>query len=177
MRRQLTPREWMLLGVLLVIAAVSGYVLLFYMPMTEARDNALAETEMCNIQLEAAQLRLEEKHRMEQELEEIFAQDSHPLSLAQYDNLQPVMMELHMVLSAAEDYALSFGTVNAEDSIVRRSISLSFTTGSYEAAKGILQQLHDSAYRCMVDNVSLALGRGGGGSVTVNSSIVFFEYQ
>lgn len=177
MKRKLTAREWILLGVLAVLAAVSGYVMLFYMPVTTQRDNAINEAELCRLELEAAQLRLEEKHRMERELEEIFAQSEDPLSLAPYDNLQPVMMELNAILDGAEDYSLSFGTVDTEEPIVRRSISMTYTAGSYAAARDILQQLHDSAYRCMLDSVGISVGQEGNGSVTVDSTIVFFEYQ
>lgn len=177
MKRKLTAREWILLGVLAVLAAVSGYVMLFYMPVTTQRDNAINEAELCRLELEAAQLRLEEKRRMERELEEIFAQSEDPLSLAPYDNLQPVMMELNAILDGAEDYSLSFGTVDTEEPIVRRSISMTYTTGSYAAARDILQRLHDSAYRCMLDSVGISVGQEGNGSVTVDSTIVFFEYQ
>lgn len=177
MRRKLTVREWVLLGVLALLVGVSGYVMLFYMPVTAQRDSALGEAEVCQLELEAVQLRLEEKRRMERELEEIFSQSEEPLGLAPYDNLQPVMMELHTILNGAEDYSLSFGTVDTEEPIVRRSISLSYTAGSYAAAREILQRLHDSAYRCMLDSVSVSVGQEGDGLVSVDSTIVFFEYQ
>lgn len=177
MKRKLTAREWILLGVLAVIVVVSGYVMLFYLPVTSARDSALAETETCKLELEAVQLRLTEKQRMERELEEIFAREEAPLSLAAYDNLQPVMMELHAVLDGTEDYSLSFGTVDASQSIVRREISLSFTCGSYDAAKAVLQKLHNSMYRCMLNNITVSLGRASDNAVSVSGSVVFFEYQ
>lgn len=177
MKRKMTAREWMLLGVLAVLVLASGYVMLFYLPVTSARDSALSEAETCRLELEAAQLRLEEKRRMERELEEIFAQPGEPLSLAPYDNLQPVMVELHSILGGTEDYSLSFGTVDTEETIVRRGISLTYSTGSYAAAKDILQRLHDSAYRCMLDSVSVSAGQDESSSVSVNSTIVFFEYQ
>lgn len=177
MRRKLTVREWVLLGVLALLVGVSGYVMLFYMPVIAQRDSALGEAEVCQLELEAVQLRLEEKRRMERELEEIFSQPEEPLGLAPYDNLQPVMMELHTILNGAEDYSLSFGTVDTEEPIVRRSISLSYTAGSYAAAREILQRLHDSAYRCMLDSVSVSVGQEGDGLVSVDSTIVFFEYQ
>lgn len=176
MKRKLTAREWVLLGVLAVISVVSGYVMLFYLPVTAARDSALAEAENCKLELEAVQLRLTEKQRMERELEEIFTQEKAPVSLAAYDNLQPVMVELHTVLNGAEDYSLSFGTVDASQSIVRREISLSFTCGSYHAAKAVLQKLHDSMYRCMLNDITVSVEQTGG-LATVNGSVVFFEYQ
>ena len=140
MHRKLTVREWILLGLLAVIALVSGYVMLFCMPMTARRDTALSETELCRVELEAARLKVEEKRRMERELEALFADGAEPVAIADYDNLQPVMFELHTILSGAEDYSLSFGTVDTSQSIVRRSISLSFTSRSYESARDILEQ-------------------------------------
>lgn len=176
MKRSLSAREWILLGLLAVIALVSGYIMLFYSPMTLRRDNAREEAELSRMQLEAANVRLEEKRRMERELEELFARESEPARMADYDNLQPVMLELNTILDGTEDYSLSFGTVDTSDSIVRRTISISFSAGSYQAAKGVLQQLHDSSYRCMLDSLSLNLDSGGSG-VSVSGNIVFFEYQ
>jgi len=167
----------MLLGLLGVILAASGYMMLFYMPMTSERDRCLGEAESCRTEIEAARLRLEEKRRMERELEELFSKDVPPLSIADYDNLQPVMFELNSILGPTQDYSLSFSTVDASQTIVRRSISLSFSAGSYDAAKAVLQKLHDSAYRCMLDSVSLNLDQGDGGAASVNGTIVFFEYQ
>ena len=177
MKRSLTAREWILLGLLGVVALVSGYVMLFYMPMTARRDAAREETELCRLQAEAAQARLEEKRRMERELEELFAGEGEPVRLADYDNLQPVMLELNTVLSETEDYSLSFGTVDTSRTIVRRSISLTFTSGSYEEAKSVLQQLNDSAFRCMLSDLSISLGQTGEGLVSVSGTIVFFEYK
>ena len=177
MKRSLTAREWILLGLLGVVALVSGYVMLFYMPMTARRDAAREETELCRLQAEAAQVRAEDKRRMERELEEIFAANPNPVSIAPYDNLKPVMFELNAILQSTPEYSLSFGTVDTEETIIRRQIMLSYTSGSYEAAKVVLRQLHDSAYRCMLDDVSISIGEGDDGNVSVSASLVFFEYQ
>ena len=177
MRRQLTTREWMLLALLGVLLLVSGYMLLFYMPQTAERDRCLGEAASCRTEIEAAQLRLEEKRRMERELEALFSAGEPPRSIADYDNLQPVMFELNSILASTQDYSLSFSTVDASQAIVRRSISMSFTTGTYESAKAVLQQLHDSAFRCMLDSVNVNVGQGERNAVSVNGTIVFFEYQ
>lgn len=176
MRRQLTPREWILLGVLGVLVLISGYLLLFYMPMTEERDRCIGEAEACRMETEAAQVRLDEKHRMERELEELFSAEVPPLSIPDYDNLQPVMFELNSILAGTESYTLTFGTVDTSSSIIRRSISMTFNAVSYESARQVLQQLHDSGYRCMLDSVNISLGSDGG-LVSVSGNIVFFEYQ
>lgn len=176
MRRQLTTREWMLLGVLGVILVISGYILLFYNPMTTERDRCISETESCKMQIEAAQVRLDEKHRMERELKELFSSDVPPLSIPDFDNLQPVMFELNSILAGAHDYKLSFSSVDSSQTIIRRQISMNFTTGSYDSAKAVLQQLHDSNYRCLLDGVNINIGDERG-AVAVSGTIVFFEYQ
>ena len=175
MRRQLTAREWMLLGVLGALVLIFGYFLLFYMPTTSQRDRCLSEAESCRMETEAARIRLDEKHRMERELEELFAAETPPLSIPDYDNLQRVMFALNAILASTQDYSLSFGTVDTSQAIVRRNISMSFTAGSYAFAKDVLRQLHDSDYRCMLDGVSIGLGNAG--AVSVSGNIVFFEYQ
>lgn len=175
MKRQLTAREKILLALLGVILVVCAYYLLFYTPMTAERERCISEAETCRMQTEAAGLRLEEKRRMERELDVIFSAETPPLGIADYDNLKPVMFELNTILAGAGDYSLSFGTVDASQTIVRRSISMSFNTAGYESARAILQQLHDSAYRCMLDGLNLQLDQESG--VSVNGTIVFFEYQ
>ena len=54
---------------------------------------------------------------------------------------------------------------------------MAFTTGTYESAKAVLQRLHDSAFRCMLESVAITIGQGERDAVSVSGSIVFFEYQ
>lgn len=179
MSRKLSPREWMLLGVLFILVVVAGYIVLFYTPTTNARDAALAETETTRDQMAAAQIRLAEKQRMERELDELFSQNQNPLALADYNNLQPVIVELDTILGSTQDYKLSFATVDDTQSVIRREISVNFTCSSYAMAKAALQRLHDSSYRCMLNDVNISNERNGGSnsSVKVNGSIVYFECQ
>lgn len=177
MKRQLSARELILLGLLLVLVLVGGYLLLFYMPMNAELERLGQETASCQEQLAAAQLRTAEKHRMERELEAIFAADPEPVGIAPYDNLQSVMFELNGILQSTPEYTLSFGTVDTEQAIVRRRIALTFTSATYEGAKRVLGQLHDSAYRCMLDDLQIVLGAEDGEQVSVSASLVFFEYQ
>ena len=176
MKRRMTVRELVLLGILAVILLTSCYVMLFYLPVTAELERLANEIELCRTQLTAAQQRAEEKQRMERELEELLSQPEPPLEMPAYDNLQQVMFELNAILASTEEYALSFGTVDAGESIVHRRISLSFTSGSYDQAKAVLQQLHDSMYRCMLDDLRLSLPSGQRDGVTVSGSIVFFEH-
>ena len=40
-----------------------------------------------------------------------------------------------------------------------------------------MQQLNDSAFRCMLSDLSISLGQTGEGLVSVSGTIVFFEYK
>lgn len=177
MKRRLTVRECVLLALLGVILAVCGYVTLFYLPQTAERDRCLTEAEAVREQTETARVRLEEKRRMERELEEWLSAETPPLAAADYDNLKAVMTELDSILALTKEYKLSFSTSDGSRSIIRRSISMTFTAGSYQDAKTVLQRVHDSGFRCMLENVNLSLAEGTEGPVTVSGTIVFFEYQ
>lgn len=177
MRRQLTVREGVLLALLGVILVICGYVLLFYMPQTAERDRCLKEAESIQAQIQTVRLRLEEKNRMEQELEELFSSDTPPLGIADYDNLKPIMVELDSILALTAEFQLTFSTEEISQFIVRRNIAVAFTADSYERAKTVLQQIHDSGYRCMLESVRLNFGESASDPVKVKGTLVFFEYQ
>ena len=200
MRRRLTAREVTLLIILLVLLLFAAYYLLFYVPTQQKMDDLqgqIAETESI---IEAEQARLARKQAMEKELEEVFAGDPDPVSMAPFDNSRNVMHQLNSILSAASDYSLNFSNASPGEGgdFVRRDISMNFTCPNYAAARSILQQLHDSQYRCMLDSVSVTERESGGTTgpswlydddqeenaktpeddieVDVTATIVFFEY-
>lgn len=176
MKRRLTSREMVLLGILVVLMVISAYILWFYTPVTERIEGYKAYIADTEDELLLVQARVEEKRHMEHVLEEIFSGNEAPLSIAPYDNLKQVMFELNGILSRTQDYTLNFGTVDTEESIVRRSISMHFSAGDYASAQAVLQALHDSQYRCMLDDVTISM-EDAGEPVSVDAVIVFFEYQ
>lgn len=180
MKRRLTAREVYLLVMLLILAMTGGYFTLFYLPMKDELERLKQEKISCEEQIEPATLKVEDKNRMKRELEEIFAENPEPLGLSPYDNQKPVMRELNNILKSADSYNLSFSTVDSvnEDGIVRRRISMGFTSSNYDTAKEVLQKLHDSDYRCMLDDLNVSLGANNGEeTVSVNVTLVFFEYK
>lgn len=177
MKRKLTTREWMLLGVFAILAIGCAYIMLFYNPTTSARDTALAEAESCREQTQAAKVRLEEKQRMERELDEIFAGDSEPTRLEDYDNLQQVMMDLRLILEDTNGFDLNFSTVDASQKLVRREINIDFDCANYDKVKSVLYKLYNISYRCMLNNVNITLGDTKEDKAHMKGSIVFFELQ
>lgn len=177
MKRRLSSRELALLYILFVLVLISGYYILFYTPMTEektALETQIVQTQELILQ---EQVRVAQKESMEQELERIFAENDNPVSIAPYDNLQPVMFELNSILGETEEYSLNFETVDTQQQIVRRSISLRYQSPDYDAARQVLQKLHDSDFRCMLDGLNISIGEGEQAAVSVSATIVFFEYQ
>lgn len=173
--RKLSIRERVLLLLLAVLAAVSGYVLLFYLPTTqrlEALNTQIAQSQELAAQLDA---RLAEQQQMERELEQFAAQGSPVPYMPAYDNLQAVMVELHTILADCQEYSLSFQGKQGEDNVFYREVSIPFTCGSYEQAREILQKLHDSTLRGLLGNVQFSQQENG--TISVFATITFLEYQ
>lgn len=177
MKRQLSGREVVLLAILLIIIVAGGYIFLYYTPMKDEAARLEADRISCEEQLVPALARIEEKKRMEQELK-ILEADPDSRELAPYDNQKAVMIELNAILQTTSQYSLSFSTVGTgkSDSLICRRISLNFTADSYDMAKQVLDDLHASMFRCMLDDLSISLGEGGN-LASVAVTMVYFEYQ
>ena len=173
--RKLSLRERVLLVLLAILAVVSGYVLLFYLPTTQRMESLhaqIAQAQELEAQLGA---RLATQQQMEQELEQLSAQGAQAPYMPAYDNLQAVMVELNTILASCQEYSISFQGEQGEDPVFYRRVSIPFTCGSYEQAREILQKLHDSALRGLLGDLQLSQQENG--TVTVSATITFFEYQ
>lgn len=175
--RRLSARERLLLLILCLLLAGSAYLYLFYMPMAAKRAELEAGILAAEDGLLECQIKTEKKTRMRQELQALFAGEKEPAEMASYDNLQAVMFELNRILKESEEYDLNFNVVDTGEALVRRSISLRFSSRDYAAAERILKNLHDGAYRCMLDDLELRQERPEDPRVNVSATIVFFEYQ
>lgn len=175
--RRLSVRERVLLAVLFILALVSGYIFLLYMPMMERLDTLNEQIAQGEDLLLESQIKVERQNRMQKELDEILAADDEPVSMAAYDNIHAVMFELNSILEQTEEYSLNFSTVDMGDPVIRRPISLRFRSADYAAAQTVLQQLHDSKYRCMLDSLDIGLEKRDEANVIVSATIVFLEYM
>lgn len=173
--RKLSTRERVLLLLLAVIAIVSGYILLFYLPTTqriESLNAQITQSQELVVQLDA---KLASQQQMENKLEQLSAQDAQVPYMPAYDNIQAVMTELHTILAGCQEYSLSFQSEQGEDHVFYRRVSIPFTCSSYEQAQEILQKLHDSTLRGLLEDVQISLQEDG--TVKASATIIFFEYQ
>ena len=173
--RKLTIRERVLLVILALMALVCGYVFLFHLPLEERTAALNARISESQSLLEQTQVTAARQQQMESALEQLYSADPAPKEMPDYDNIQAVMVELNRILADSREYSLRFTSAEGEDRVLERQVTLPFTCADYAAAKGILQELHDSPLRCQLEDVSISQGEDGAVQVTV--SLVFFEYQ
>lgn len=173
--KKLSLRERVLLVCLAIIAAVSAYVLLFQMPSARRAEELEARIAQGGEVVALLEAKLAEQRRMEGELATLADRDDAPAVMPDYDNTQAVMLELHRILAGCREYALSFGTVQAqEDGVVRRQVTIPFTCADYASARAVLEDLHDSDLRCLMEDVSFSQAEDGTVKVTV--TMTFLEY-
>lgn len=173
--RKLTTREQVLLVCLAVVAVVSGYILLFHLPITqqmESLQNQIVQSEELNTQL---QNKLTQQWQMKTTLEQLSEQENQPHYMPAYDNLQAVMVELNSILTASQEYSLTFQTEQGEDNILRRNVTIPFACGSYAQTHEILRRLHDGPLRNFLSDLQMTQDQNG----TIKTTVVltFFEYQ
>lgn len=170
--RKLSIRERVLLVCLGVVAAISGYILLFHLPMeqrVQSLQTQIDQGEQLQQQLEA---KLTEQQQMQRTLQQLEAEGTTPMPL--YDNLQAVMVELHNILSGCREYALSFQGEQTEENVFCRTVTAPFVCEDYTAARAVLQDLYDSELRSALQDIQFS--QEDDGSVKVTVSVAFYEY-
>lgn len=173
--RKLTTRENVLLVCLAVVVVVSGYILLFHLPITqqiESLQSQIVQGEELNAHL---QDKLTQQWQMQTTLQQLSDQENHLHYMPAYDNLQAVMVELNSILTASQEYSLSFQTEQGEGNILRRNVTIPFACDSYAQTHKILQRLHDGPLRNFLSDLQMTQDQNG----TVKATVVltFFEYQ
>ena len=173
--RRLSIRERVLLLLLAIIALASGYVLLFYLPITQRLEALNAQITQSQELVTQLDTRLASQQQMEKKLEQLSAQGAQVPYMPAYDNLQAVMVELHTILADCQEYSLSFQSEQGENHVIYRHVSIPFTCRNYTQAQEILQKLHDSTIRGLLGDTQLSQQENG--TIKVSATITFFEYQ
>ena len=184
--RQFTRREKVLLAILAVLLLFALYYLAVHRPVTEALSRIQSESETVSVDLTVLEAKEQRMIQMQQELDEILSQPNVS-EIPKYDNLQQVMDFLNTVLSSASEYTLSFqGLQQPQDGgILRRTMQMTFTTPSYDAARSMIEQLQNCPYRCQLSDFSILPFSADSqpqdaaslldGSVQASVTVTFFE--
>lgn len=184
--KQFTRREKVLLIILALLLLFAVYFLAVHRPVTEALDRIQAESETVSADLMVLEAKQQRMEQMQKELDEILAQPN-VAEIPTYDNLQQVMNFLNTVLHSANEYSLSFQSLQQQEdnSILRRAMQMTFVTLSYKEARDMISQLQNCPYRCQLSDFSIAPVSAGGqsqeaaslldGPVQVSVTVTFYE--
>ena len=173
--RDFTTKEKALLAFLVLILLALAYYQFVDQPVRSALASAQSEKSALEIELQAADKRVAELTRMQQELDRMTDGESY---MASYNNSAAELDLLNHVLSEAVQYSVSFSDVTRNSDQIRRNFTLQFTARNYNAVESILSQLVDSEYRCLVDDIRCSLDTSNNSSrgiITVNATATFFE--
>lgn len=174
MKKGLSAREKVLLLILILMMVFAGYYYAFYIPSQEKIAYYDNEALLVDDEIIVAEGKSYKLSMMKQELKDILAGDSNVKPLPQYDNSSNVMNSLSEILANASQYNISFAGVSEKDGIVRRDITLTFSTKSYDVAKIILSNIYNGDYRCMMKDLHITQSSG---IWNVNVQITYFEYK
>ena len=176
---KLSPREAGMLVILVVLLIGVVYYMGFYTPLQAEMSNIAAQSADCDDQMVVAEAKIAKMGQMQAELDEIFARpESEITEIAPYDNKEVVLNQLYGILGRTTDYALTFTDPEVqEDGTVRRNISMKFSCESYAAAKEVIDDLTDSQWRCLVNNLAISCDEENmmQYGVDVTATITFFE--
>ena len=181
MNRAFTTREKVMMVILALLMIGIGYYKLILEPINlgveDYNTRAAEEQDIITTNM----LLVQKKKMMEAELTELFAQGD-PTPIPSYDNVGPLIVELHSILDGTVDYTLTFSDTSylSGGYLVRRPIRLDFTAGSYSQARSIINRLHDSVNINQISDLSISLVKNNDqeeSGVSVSMVITYFELE
>lgn len=177
LNRSFSTREKALILVLVVLLVAACY---YFLVVKNVADTMAAnEQQLADIQLEVDQQEAlaAVRNRMEAELAELGEQRALP-EVAVYDNIRSELDELNGLMAHATTYDLQFGQPQLEGELVRRPVSVSFTTPDYKTALEVVRSLENGSYRCEITDFDLngkMLADGSVESVSATLNVTYFE--
>ena len=168
--RPFTKFEKILLLILVVLLLGLTYYLFVYSPVQKrikAADTTLIEDQI--------QTELQKAYIIKSMKEEVDdSQKNLSGVVATYDNFKSEAAFLNTIfVPLAETYNYNFQTPEASGDTVRRTITISFTASDYQVARKIIQMIHDSKYRCMMNDISIsATADSSGGYVSLKTNSI-----
>ena len=178
-KNKLSARESVMVAFLLVLLVGVGYYLGFYVPLQDELASVEAQRVETETMIAASMAKVNSMDQMQAELDEIMETPKDQLTeIAPYDNKEVVLNQLNGILARTREYSLDFTDPEVqEDGTVRRSINMSFSCASYDAAKAVIRDLTNSHWRCLVGNLSISAEDNiRSGAVEVTGTITFFEH-
>ncbi len=173
MKRALTRREKGLLAVLVALLLIFGLWKLVWEPVNRQIADYQRETLRLQAQADQDLQKLLQMQKMEKTLEELLAAGAYR-EFPEYDNQAAVLRELQQLLGRTEEISLEFGSLQQQEGMVLRPVSLRFAVNSYVDALAVVQGLQESKN---VNTISGLLLRWQEEKLLVSLQITYYEKE
>ena len=175
--RDFTLKERLLLLFLGLVLVALAYYQFVDKPVRAALESARAESEQLTVELQGVQAKLDQMHRMRNELEDVTSGGAAS-EMGSYNNSKEEIASLNEILKDTLQYSITFADVTRSGDQIRRNFSLQFTVDNYEGVERLLAALAENHHRCLIGEVRCNSTRNSNimdGNITVNATATFFE--
>ena len=175
--RDFTLKERLLLLFLGLILVALAYYQFVDKPARAALESARVESEQLTVELQGVQAKLNQMHRMRDELEDVTSGGAAS-EMGSYNNSKEEIASLNEILKDTLQYSITFANVTRSGDQIRRNFSLQFTVDNYESMERLLAALAENHHRCLFGEVRCNSSRNSNimeGNITVNATATFFE--
>ena len=175
--RDFTLKERLLLLFLGLILVALAYYQFVDKPARAALESARVESEQLTVELQGVQAKLDQMHRMRDELEDVTSGGAAS-EMGSYNNSKEEIASLNEILKDTLQYSITFADVTRSGDQIRRNFSLQFTVDNYESMERLLAALAENHHRCLIGEVRCNSTRNSNimdGNITVNATATFFE--
>lgn len=175
--RDFTLKEKLLLLLLGLILVGLAYYQFVDQPVRSKVESAHAEAASLTTELKTVEAKLEKMHRMRNELDDVTAGGTAS-EMGSYNNSKEEYQVLNDILGNALTYSITFANVTRDNDQIRRNFTFQFTMDDYEAMEGMISDLLENHYRCLISDLRCTAARNGDvteGTITVNGTATFYE--
>ena len=166
------PEKLILLALVLILMGL-GYYQFVDQPIRRGIEEAHAERDNLQLELDAINRRISDYRRREEEL--IEAKEIRQ-EMPSYNQSEAELQILNGILTSANQYALAFDKITLDGNQIRRNFQISFTAPNFETAKGIFSRLSASRIRCLVGDIECSgINVEDGDTVNVKAGGTFYE--
>ena len=177
MKKQLTPREKVLMAILAVLMVICVYYYAFQSPTTTKILALMTESAAIDEQILIVDEQVARMNEMKAELDAIASGEVGVVKeLPEYDNSNNVLKDMSKILEGVNSYNVNFYEEEIEENTVRRQISLTYNSDTYDDAKAVLSGIYESEYRTLIKNVNI-LRDADSEVCDVTVEFTYYEYK
>ena len=171
--RDFTTLEKIVLLILILVLMGLGYYQYIDQPIRQGIEEAHAEQEELQRELNLINVRISDYNNRAEELNE--ARELRK-PMPSYNHSEEELQILNDILSASNDYSTSFDKITLEGNQIRRNFQIAFIAPNFETAKGIFSRIAGSRIRCLIGNIDCSgIEEENGNIISVKADGTFYE--